>query len=139
MNGNKTTNNGVQTAINLKKEKKMKIKDSVRQIWLFVGIISMILLAFHWFGFDSDRLTNAILIINGLALLLSLPCSLFAIPVLIVSNHYLELNPFSMEGIYLNTFLLFAIGFLQWFLIIRFWSPSEPVMQMLDLPDGHRN
>jgi len=118
------------------RSEKMKIKNKIKQIWLAVGVISMILLVFHWFGFNSNNLENTILVLNALALILSLPCSLFVIPVLITSNHYLELSPTSSEGIYLNTFVLFAVGFLQWFLIIRFWSPSEPVMQMLDLPNG---
>lgn len=109
----------------------MKLKN----IWLAVGVISLVLLAFDWFGYGSNNLQNAILALNGLALALSLPCSLFVVPVLLAANHFMSLSPFSSEGIYLNTILLFVVGVMQWFWIANFWSPTEPQLQMLDLPN----
>lgn len=117
----------------------MNLRFNLKKMWLAVGIISLVLLVFHWFGFYLEKLTDSILVLNVLAFLLSLPCSLFVIPVWIASSYYLALSPISSEGIYLNTFVLFAVGALQWFLIVRFWSPTEPVMQMLDLPNGEVN
>lgn len=110
----------------------MKTKN-IKQLWLVVSGISIILLAFHWFGFAPESLKNAIIGINIIALILSAPCSLFFIPVAIAANHFLDLNPFSGEGIYLNTFFLAALGSLQWFLVAEFWSPSKPLVQKIDL------
>lgn len=109
----------------------MKIKNNLKYIWLAAVIISFVLLAFHWFGFAAQNLQYAIIGLNAFALILSVPCSLFAVPVFIASNHFLEMSPFSGEGIYLNTFLLFVLGFMQWFWLARFWSPTEP--QLLEL------
>lgn len=117
----------------------MKIKNNIKYIWLAISVISIILLAFHWFGFAPQTLHYAILGLNTAALILSVPCSLFAVPVFFAANYFLELYPFSGEGIYLNTFLLFALGALQWFLIIKYWSPTEPLLQKLELVDGNVN
>jgi hypothetical protein len=115
----------------------MNIKFNLKCIWLAVGVISLILLAFHWFGYDSNNLENAILALNVLAFALSLPCSLFIIPVVVATNHFMAISPVSGEGIYLNTIFLFVIGAMQWFWIARFWSPTEPPLQILDLPNGN--
>ncbi len=114
----------------------MNIKFNLKSIWLAVGVISLILLAFHWFGFDSQQLEISILALNVLALILSLPCSLFVIPVLVAANHYLQLSPVSSDGLYLNTIFLFVVGLMQWFWIARFWYPTESPLQMLGLPNG---
>ncbi|MGI8542783.1 MAG: hypothetical protein ACR2MD_04810 [Aridibacter sp.] len=114
----------------------MKIKFNLKKIWSAVGIISLVLLAFHWFGFDSQQLEMSILALNVLALLLSLPCSLFVVPVIIAANQYLQLSPVSSDGLYLNTIFLFVVGAMQWFWIAKFWSPTEAPLQMLGLPNG---
>ena len=114
----------------------MNIKSNLKYIWLAIGVFAMSLMIFLWFGYDSQNLQNTILVLNGLMLILSLPCSLFAVPVIVLANHYLEMNPVSTEGIYLNTVFLFILGFMQWFWVIRVWSPTEPQLQMLDLLTG---
>ena len=114
----------------------MNIKSNLKRIWLAIGVLGMILMVFLWFGYDSQNLQNAILVLNGLMLILSLPCSLFVIPVVVLANHYLAINPVSTEGIYLNTFFLFIVGFMQWFWIVRIWSPTESQFQRLDFLDG---
>ncbi len=114
----------------------MNIKSNLKRIWLAIGVLAMILMVFLWFGYDSQNLQNTILVLNGLMLILSLPCSLFVIPVFVLANHYLAINPVSTEGIYLNTFFLFIVGFMQWLWIVRIWSPTESQFQMLDFLDG---
>ena len=111
----------------------MNIKSKLKYMWLAVGVFAMSLMGFLWFGYDWQNLQNTILVLNGLMLILSLPCSLFAIPIVALANHYLEINPVSTEGIYLNTLFLFILGLMQWFWVIRVWSPTEPQLQMLDL------
>lgn len=107
----------------------MKIKIDFRRIWTAAAVISLVLLGFHWFGFDSKQLEISILALNILAFLLSVPCSLFVVPVVVASNHYLGLSPISSEGLYLNTIFLSTVGAMQWFWIARFWSPGEPQFQ----------
>jgi predicted neutral ceramidase superfamily lipid hydrolase len=105
-------------------------------MWLGIAILSMVLTTFLWFGYDSQNLQNAIYVLNGLMLVLSLPCSLFAVLVVVLANQYLDINPFSIEGIYLSTIFLFVVGLMQWFWVARVWSPTESMVQNLDLLDA---
>ena len=114
----------------------MNIKSNLKRIWLTTGVCSMILMVFLWFGYDSQNLRNTILVLNASMLILSLPCSLFAVPVVVLANHYLEINPFSVEGINVSTIFLFVLGLMQWFWIARFWSPTEAPFQNLNLLDA---
>ncbi len=114
----------------------MNYKMTFKRIWTGLAIISVSFLAFRWFAFDSQILQNAHLVLNSVMFILSLPCSVFAVPVVLLSAHYLGMNAASSDGIVLNTVLLLLLGGLQWFWILRFWSPSEPIMQKLDLADA---
>ena len=111
----------------------MNIKFSLKNIWLAVAVSSLILLAFHWFGFDSRNLEYAILTLSSVAFILSLPCSLFVVPVMLASNYYMAISPFAGDGIYLGTILIFIVGAMQWFWIVNFWYPTESSFQDLDL------
>ena len=111
----------------------MNIKSKLKYTWLAVGVFAMSLMILLWFGYESENLQNTILALNALMLILSLPCSLFAVPIVALANHYLEINPVSTEGIYLNTFFLFILGFMQWFWVVHVWSPTEPQLQTLDV------
>jgi len=115
----------------------MNIKSNLKYIWLAFGVSSMTLMTFLWFGYDSQNLQNTILVLNASMLILSLPCSLFVVPVIALANHYLGINPISTEGIYLSTIFLFVVGLMQWFWIARFWSPAESPFQTLDLLDAN--
>ncbi len=114
----------------------MNIKSNLKYVWLGSAVFSMILTTFLWFGYYSENLQSTIYVLNGLMLALSLPCSLFAILVVALANHYLGIVPFSTEGIYLGTIFLFVTGFMQWFWIARFWSPTESMFQNLNLSDA---
>ncbi len=114
----------------------MKYKLTFKRIWTVLAVFSLSFLAFRWFAYDSQTLQNAHLVLNAVLFILSLPCSIFAVPVILLSAHYLEMNAASSDGIVLNTFSLLMLGGLQWFWILRFWSPSEPIMQKLDLVDA---
>ena len=114
----------------------MTNKFNLKYIWLAVGCLSMFLMILMWFGYDSPHLQNAIHVFDALMLILSLPCSLFVVPVVVLANNYLGINPLSTEGINLATIFLFALGLMQWFWIARFWSPGEAPFQMINLPDA---
>ena len=122
-------------SLNLREEK-MNIKSNLKYIWLAVAVSSMILTTFLWFGYDSENLQNTIYVLNAFALVLSLPCSLFAVLVVALANHYLGINPFSGEGIYLGTIFLSVVGLMQWFWIAGVWSPTESMFQNLNLLDA---
>ncbi len=111
----------------------MNIKSNLKYIWLTAAVVSMTLTIFVWFGYESPTLQNTILALNASAMILSLPCSLFAVPIVVLANRYLGINLFSTEGVYLSTVFLFVLGLMQWFWIARFWSPTEPPLQMIDL------
>ena len=114
----------------------MNIKSNLKYIWLTVGVFSMSSMILLWFGHDSQNLQNTIHVLDALMLILSLPCSLFAVPVVVLANLYLEINPFSIEGINVSTIFLFVLGLMQWFWIARFWSPTEAPFQNLNLLDA---
>ncbi len=114
----------------------MNIKSNLKYIWSGIAVFSMILTTFLWFGYDSENLQNTIYVLNALVLVLSLPCSLFSVLVVVLANHYLGINPFSAEGIYLSTIFLFVVGLMQWFWVARVWSPNESMFQNLNLLDA---
>ena len=128
------TSFGVQSAITLE-ENIMKIMPSLKNVWLAVGVVSMILLAFRWFGFDSEGLRNSLLVLNMIAFALSLPSSLFVAIFAIASNYYMSMSPTSSSAIYLYTIFLFVIGLTQWFWVARFWSGASHQLQGLELYD----
>ena len=109
------------------------MKTILKRIWLAAAVCSLILSAFLWFGNESPNLINAILAFNALMFVLSVPCSVFAVPVVFCAWYFLEINPISAQGVYVGTVFLFVLGFVQWFWITKVWSPTEPVLQKLDL------
>jgi hypothetical protein len=112
----------------------MKFNLSLKQIWLALGIFSLILPVFLPSEAGSNNaFLNIIGIVNIVMFILSFPCSLFGLPVVFFAWYALEMNPNSIEGAYLNTILFFVLGFVQWFWIARFWSPTEPVLQEIKL------
>jgi energy-converting hydrogenase Eha subunit C len=112
---------------------KRNFKSSVRLIWLIIGVFSLILLFTPRVEGWQDFTKNTILALNAVMFILSLPCSVFAVPVVVAAAYYLDMHPTSSRGMTLSTILLFVIGLMQWFWIARFWSPSEPPLQMLGL------
>ena len=112
----------------------MKFKLSLKQIWLVVGLFSLILPVFLPSDADSNNVfLNIVGVVNIVMFILSFPCSLFGLPVVFFAWYALGMNPNSIEGAYLNTILFFILGGVQWFWIARFWSPTEPVLQKINL------
>ena len=115
---------------------KKSFSSNLRRVWLAVGVFSMILLFLPIADADG-YVKNTIFALNILMFILSLPCSLFAVPVMVAAAYYLDMHPISSEGRTLSTILLFLIGLMQWFWIARFWSQTEPTFQALGLPDAN--
>jgi hypothetical protein len=111
----------------------MNIKSNLKRIWAVVAIISLNLLAYSWFAGESPKLLNTLITLDIVMFVLALPCSIFASAIVFFAWYVLEMNPLSIEGVYLNTIVLSLLGAVQWFWIVRFWYPTEPPFQKLDL------
>jgi len=111
----------------------MNLKTNLKRVWTIAALLSLGLMIYLYFGaVESASLTNTILALNAVMFILSLPVSLSAAPVIFSAWYFLELNPLA-EGIYLSTIVLFLLGALQWFWLIRFYYPPESPFQKLDL------
>ncbi len=137
--GNKFSKSVSKQLSNFQEAKKMNVKFNLKYIWLGFGVLSMILITLFWFGYDSQNMQNTMHVLNVLMLILSVPCSLFAVPVIFLANHFLGIAPFSAEGINLATIFLFVLGMMQWFWIARLWSPDKYSFQKIDLLDAKIN
>jgi hypothetical protein len=112
----------------------MNIKSNLKRIWSVTAVLSLGLLIYLWLSeSESAGLLNTILALDVVMLLLALPSGIFGAVVVAAAWYVLELNPFSAEGAYLNTIVLFLLGAVQWFWLIRFYYPPEAPFQKLDL------
>lgn len=116
----------------------MNIKSNLKYLWSAFAVCAFVLMLFVWFGYESENLHYIIFALNLLMFILSVPCSLFFVPIAAAANYYLEIETFSNAGIYLDTVFLTVLGALQWFWIARFWSAKGFQFQKLDLvEDGN--
>lgn len=111
----------------------MNIKSNLKYLWSAFAGVALISTLFVWFGYESENLRYTIFALNILMFILSVPCSLFFVPIAAAANYYLEIEIFSNAGIYLSTVFLSVLGALQWFWLARFWSASGFQFQKLEL------
>ena len=113
---------------------KEKFKLSLSGLWLLVSVFSMLLPVFMPSSVNaSNFVENAIGTASVTMFILSFPASLFGLPAMFFARIALDVNPNSIEGMYLNLFLLFVFGLVQWFWIVpRVWR-NEPRLNMLNL------
>lgn len=113
---------------------KEKFKLSLSGLWLLVSIFSMLLPVFMPSSANAPNFVeNSIGAASVTMFILSFPSSLFGLPAMFFAGIALDVNPNSIEGMYLNLFLLFVFGLVQWFWIVpRVWR-NEPRFQMLNL------
>lgn len=110
---------------------------SLKKIWLLISVFSLILPIFMPSSANPQNfLANVIGTVTVTLFILAFPSSLFGLPVLSFVGVALELNPNSIESLYLNLFLLFVLGFVQWFWIVPRLLINEPRFQMLNIPGG---
>lgn len=111
-----------------------RFKLSLSGMWLLVSLFALLFPIFLPSVADSaNPAANVIGTATASMFILSFPSSLFGIPVLAISGYFLGVDPNSMQGMYLNLFLLFVLGLIQWFWIVpRVWR-NEPRVQILDL------
>jgi len=112
-----------------------RFKLSLSGMWLLVSLFSLLLPIFlPSSAFSSNPATNVIGTATATMFILSFPSSLFGIPLLVIVDYALGVDPNSIQGMYLNLFLLFVLGLVQWFWIVpRVWR-HDPDVQVLNLP-----
>lgn len=118
-----------------------QLKKSLVMLWLAVTAICLALPVF--LPSDSTSLDPAANVMGASTVtmfILSFPSSLFGIPLIVVVDYALGVDQNSIVGRYLNMFLLFVLGSVQWFWILpRVWR-REPELQVLHIPaiaDNH--
>ena len=109
-------------------------KLSLSRIWLLISAFALILPIFMPSSANPQNfLENVIGTVTVTMFILSFPSSLFGLPVLFFAKLMFDVNPNSIEGMYLNLFLLFVLGLVQWFWIVPRLARSESRFQMLNL------
>ena len=117
-----------------------RFKLSLSGMWLLVSLFSLLLPIFLPSAtFSSSPAANVIGTATATMFILSFPSSLFGIPLLVVVDYVLGVDPNSIQGMYVNLFILFVLGLVQWFWIVpRVWR-NDPDVQVLNLPVPLRN
>ena len=116
---------------------KERFKLSLWQIWLLISTFSLLLPVFLPSSANPQNfLENVIGTVTVTMFILSFPSSLFGLPIMFFAQVALDVNPNTMQGMYLNLFLLFVLGSVQWFWILPRLLRSEPRFQMLNLVGG---
>jgi hypothetical protein len=111
-----------------------RFKLSLSGMWLIVSLFSLLFPIFLPSVTDSSNpAANVIGTATATMFVLSFPSSLFGIPLLVVVDYVLAVDANSIPGMYVNLFVLFVLGLVQWFWIVpRVWR-REPDVQMLNL------
>lgn len=104
-------------------------------MWLFVCVFTLLIPVFlPSIAGSANPATNVIGAATASMFILSFPSSLFGLPLLSFAQNMLGVNPNSIEGMYLNLFVMFILGLVQWFWILpRIWR-NDPKVQTLNLP-----
>ena len=112
-----------------------RFKISLSGMWLFVCVFTLLIPVFlPSVAGSANPASNVVGTATASMFILSFPSSLFGIPLLVFVGATLGVNPNSIEGMYLNLFVMFVLGLVQWFWIVpRIWRHDAKV-QVLDLP-----
>lgn len=114
---------------------KERFKLSLGGLWLVTSLVSLIMPVFIPSYADPQSFVQNVIGTSTVTIfILSFPSSLFGVPLLFFAQAALGVDPNSIGGMYLNLFLLFVLGSVQWFWIVpRIWR-NEPKIQVLKLP-----
>lgn len=112
-----------------------RFKISLSGMWLFICVFTLLIPVFlPSFAGSANPAANVVGTATASMFILSFPSSLFGIPLLVFIGASLGVDPNSIEGMYLNLFVLFVLGLVQWFWIVpRIWR-RDPSVQVLNLP-----
>ena len=113
-----------------------KLKFRLSSMWLFVSIFTVILPVFVPSFSSSNPTTNAIGVATAAMFILSFPSSLFGLVAMMFIDIILGMNPNSIQGLYVNLLVMFALGLAQWFWIVpRIWN-RDPAFQTVEIGAG---
>lgn len=116
---------------------KERFKLSLGGLWLLTSLFSLILPVFvPSFADPQSFVQNVIGTATVTMFILSFPSSLFGIPLLFFAQAALGVDPNTIGGMYLNLFLLFVLGSVQWFWIVPRLLRNDPQLQILNLQLG---
>ena len=111
------------------------IKIDLRAVWLMVAGLSLTLPVFIPSTTGSGNfLANVIGTATATMFILSFPSSLFVLPLLFFVQALLGYDPNTIGGMYVNLWLLFAVGLVQWFWVVPRLIRHEPRIQTIDIP-----
>lgn len=109
------------------------LEKRVKRVWLSVSITSLLLplifsLLTNWGYEESINFGQFMSVLIVVLLVLTLPTSLFVMPMLAGFKYGLELEPDSLFAAYLYLGVLNIVGFAQWFkLMPTFFGTSKPM------------
>lgn len=108
---------------------------SLKRMWLAISAFSLILPVFMPSSANPEHFfENVIGMVTVILFILSFPASLLGLLVLFFAKIFLDVNLNSIEGLYLNLFVLFALGLVQWFWIVPRLMRNDSGFQRLNLP-----
>ena len=109
------------------------LKVNLGRIWLIVGGVSLLLPAFlPSSGHPQNFIQNIIGTTTVTMFILSFPSSLFGIPLMFFAQAALGVDANTIGGMYLNLFLMFVLGLVQWFWIFPRLAGMNKEVQTLE-------
>lgn len=112
-----------------------RFKFSLSSMWLFISFFTVLLPVFiPSSAFSVNPASNAIGVATAAMFILSFPSSLFGLVAMVFVQAAFSLRLESMEGMYVNLLVMFALGLVQWFWIVpRVWR-NDPQFQTIEIP-----
>ena len=112
-----------------------RFKFSLSSMWLFISLFTIILPVFlPSSAHSANPASNAIGVATAAMFILSFPSSLFGLVAMFFVHATFSLRLESMEAMYVNLLVMFALGLVQWFWIVpRIWR-NDPQFQTIEIP-----
>lgn len=111
------------------------LKLSLGGTWLLLSLVSLILPVYLPTAANPQNIVqNAIGMATFTMYVLAFPIGLFGIPLLYISQIVLSVDPNSIGGKYLNLFLVFLLGVIQWFWIVPKLYRKQAKFEVFELP-----
>lgn len=106
-----------------------RLETGLKKFWVLVSFVSLgIPYALNQFGIAGEDFAKTTEITIIALFVLTLPSSLFTLPLLAGFKYILEINTGEMFGAYLYIILLNIIGYVQWFRLMPvFFGKSKPL------------
>ena len=113
---------------------KERYRLSLSQVWVLISSFCLLLPVFMPSSADPQHFfENVMGTVTVTMFILSFPMSLIGLPVMFMTGAILEIDPTSIEGMYLNLTLMFVFGIVQWFWIVPRFLANNTTFQTLNL------